>query len=84
MSILLTAFGLIILVISGIGIYRNRVWFYKRLSNNSGNVGLSMDVSPRSFTYSDLEKLTDGFKEELGKESFGTIYKGIIWNVQQL
>ncbi|KAL4602797.1 hypothetical protein ACB092_10G079800 [Castanea dentata] len=38
-----------------------------------GNVGLSMDVSPRSFTYSDLEKMTDGFKEDLGKGSFGII-----------
>nr|XP_023870715.1 G-type lectin S-receptor-like serine/threonine-protein kinase LECRK3 [Quercus suber] len=83
-SISLAAFGLIMLVISGIAIYRNRVWTYKRLSNNSGNVGLSMDVSPRSFTYSDLEKMTDGFKEELGKGSFGTVYKGIISNVQQI
>ena len=53
-------------------------------SKNSGNVGLSMDVSPRSFIYSDLEKMTDGFKEELGKGSFGTVYKGIISNVQQI
>ena len=83
-SISLAAFGLIMLVISGIAIYRNRVWNYKRLSNNSGNVGLSMDVSPRSFTYSDLEKMTDGFKEELGKGSFGTVYKGIISNAQQI
>ncbi|KAM3749792.1 hypothetical protein ACB098_05G212900 [Castanea mollissima] len=84
MSISLAAFGLIMLVISGIAIYRIRVWTYKRLSNSSGNVGLSMDVSPRSFTYNDLEKMTDGFKEELGKGSFGTVYKGIISNVQQI
>ncbi|KAM3749458.1 hypothetical protein ACB098_05G186300 [Castanea mollissima] len=84
MSISLAAFGLIMLVISGIAIYRNRVWTYKRVSNSSGNVGLSMDVSPRSFTYNDLEKMTDGFKEELGKGSFGTVYKGIISNVQQI
>ncbi|KAL4627410.1 hypothetical protein ACB092_05G164100 [Castanea dentata] len=84
MSISLAAFGLIMLVISGIAIYRNRVWTYKRLSNSSGNVGLSLDVSPRSFTYNDLEKMTDGFKEELGKGSFGTVYKGIISNVQQI
>uniref|UniRef100_A0A7N2LUY5 Receptor-like serine/threonine-protein kinase n=1 Tax=Quercus lobata TaxID=97700 RepID=A0A7N2LUY5_QUELO len=53
-------------------------------SNNSENVGLSVDVSPRSFTYNDLEKMTTGFKEELGKGSFGTVYKGIISNVQQV
>uniref|UniRef100_A0A2N9III2 non-specific serine/threonine protein kinase n=1 Tax=Fagus sylvatica TaxID=28930 RepID=A0A2N9III2_FAGSY len=71
------------LVISGIAIYRNRVWAYKSLSNN-GNVGLSVDVSLRSFTYSDLEKITNGFKEELGRGSFGTVYKGTIWNGQKL
>uniref|UniRef100_A0A2N9GUT5 Protein kinase domain-containing protein n=1 Tax=Fagus sylvatica TaxID=28930 RepID=A0A2N9GUT5_FAGSY len=71
------------LVISGIAIYRNRVWAYKSLSNN-GNVGLSVDVSLRSFTYLDLEKITDGFKEELGRGSFGTVYKGTIWNGQKL
>jgi hypothetical protein len=83
MSISLAAFGVIMLVISGIAIYRNRVSTYKSLSNN-GNVGLSVDVSLRSFTYSDLEKITNGFKEELGRGSFGTVYKGTIWNGQKL
>ncbi|XWS71113.1 hypothetical protein CRYUN_Cryun03dG0110400 [Craigia yunnanensis] len=30
----------------------------------------------RSFTYSELEKATNGFKEELGCGAFGTVYKG--------
>jgi serine/threonine protein kinase len=83
MSISLAAFRVIMLVISRIAIYRNRVWAYKSLSNN-GNVGLSVDVSLRSFTYLDLEKITDGFKEELSRGSFGTVYKGTIWNGQKL
>uniref|UniRef100_A0A7N2N296 non-specific serine/threonine protein kinase n=1 Tax=Quercus lobata TaxID=97700 RepID=A0A7N2N296_QUELO len=49
-----------------------------------GNVGTGMDVSPRSFTYSDLEKMTNGFKEELGRGSSGTVYKGTIWNGQKI
>ena len=32
----------------------------------------------RSFTYEDLEEATSGFKEELGKGSFGTVYKGVL------
>ena len=32
----------------------------------------------RSFTYEDLEEATGGFKEELGKGSFGTVYKGVL------
>ena len=76
-GISLAFLGLTMLVISGTAIYRNHVWVYKRLSN-CGNVGLSVNVSPRSFTYSDLEKMTNGFKEELGRGSFGTVYKGTI------
>ncbi|XP_030948336.1 G-type lectin S-receptor-like serine/threonine-protein kinase LECRK1 [Quercus lobata] len=77
------AFGLIMSVISTIAIYKNRVRAYRRVSN-SGNVELTMDVSLRSFTYSDLEKMTNGFKEELGRGSFGTVYKGTIWNGQKI
>ncbi|TYG77403.1 hypothetical protein ES288_D03G192200v1, partial [Gossypium darwinii] len=29
-----------------------------------------------TFTYSELEKATDGFKDELGHGAFGTVYKG--------
>nr|POF25065.1 g-type lectin s-receptor-like serine/threonine-protein kinase lecrk3 [Quercus suber] len=82
-GISLAAFGLIMSLIFGIAIYRFRVWAYKRLSN-SGIVDLSGDVSPRSFTYSDLEKMTNGFKEKLGRGSFGTVYKGTLWNGQKL
>ena len=81
-SISLAAFGLIMLVISGIAIYRNRVWAYERLSN-TGNVGLSMELSLQSYTYADLEKMTNGFKEKLGRGSFGTVYNGTIGNDQK-
>ncbi|XP_076912109.1 G-type lectin S-receptor-like serine/threonine-protein kinase LECRK2 [Bidens hawaiensis] len=30
------------------------------------------------FTYQELVKATDGFKDELGKGAFGTVYKGVI------
>ncbi|XP_058073430.1 G-type lectin S-receptor-like serine/threonine-protein kinase LECRK3 [Magnolia sinica] len=32
----------------------------------------------RSFTYRELEEATDGFKEEVGRGAFGTVYKGIM------
>uniref|UniRef100_A0A5B7AC59 Receptor-like serine/threonine-protein kinase n=1 Tax=Davidia involucrata TaxID=16924 RepID=A0A5B7AC59_DAVIN len=32
----------------------------------------------RSFSYKELEEATDGFREELGRGSFGIVYKGII------
>ena len=82
-SISLAVFKLIMLLIFGIFVYRNCLWGYKRVCN-SGNVGLSMDFSLRSFTYLDIEKMTNHFKEELGRGSFGTMYKGTILNGQKL
>ncbi|PRQ59686.1 putative protein kinase RLK-Pelle-SD-2b family [Rosa chinensis] len=37
-----------------------------------------MDGNLRAFTYKELEEATDGFREELGRGAFGTVYKGII------
>ncbi|KAG6655434.1 G-type lectin S-receptor-like serine/threonine-protein kinase LECRK4 [Carya illinoinensis] len=36
------------------------------------------DMNMRSFTYKELEEATDGFKEELGRGSFGNVYKGVL------
>ncbi|KAK1588826.1 hypothetical protein Q3G72_027514 [Acer saccharum] len=38
------------------------------------------DVAPRSNSYAELERMTDGFKEEIGRGSSGTIYKGTMLN----
>ncbi|XP_059431538.1 G-type lectin S-receptor-like serine/threonine-protein kinase LECRK1 [Corylus avellana] len=76
-SVSLLAFALVVLVISGIAVYRNRVWSYKVIANH-GNTVLGEDVAPKSFTYAQLEKVTGGFKEELGRGAFGTVYKGAI------
>ncbi|XP_047312975.1 rust resistance kinase Lr10-like [Impatiens glandulifera] len=32
----------------------------------------------RSYTYNDLNKMTDGFKEKLGKGGFGSVFKGTL------
>lgn len=53
-------------------IYRNRVWAYKRISEQ-GNVGLTEVIALQSFTYDELEKVTEGFKEELRRGSFGSL-----------
>ena len=50
-----------------------------KLSNFSKIVPVKdLDMNLRSFTYEDLEEATGGFKEELGKGSFGTVYKGVL------
>ncbi|KAL0005427.1 hypothetical protein SO802_012988 [Lithocarpus litseifolius] len=57
---------------------------YGRRTSNNGYIGFSEDVAPQSFTYSDLESMTDGFKEELGRGAFGTVFKGTIQNGQKV
>ncbi|OVA20880.1 Protein kinase domain [Macleaya cordata] len=54
------------------------VFFFmeKRLrKNNQGSSVLRSNL--HSFTYKDLEEATGGFKEELGRGSFGIVYKGV-------
>ncbi|KAG6660756.1 G-type lectin S-receptor-like serine/threonine-protein kinase LECRK3 [Carya illinoinensis] len=75
-------FGCMMSVVSGIVLYKNH-FRYRKLPFN-GNVELSDDVALRRFTYLELEKATDGFKEEVGRGSFGTVYKGAILNGQKV
>ncbi|KAG6660760.1 hypothetical protein CIPAW_03G127000 [Carya illinoinensis] len=62
-------FGGMMLVISRIVFYKNYFWYRKLLFN--GDVELNDDVALRPFTYLDLEKVTAGFREEVGRGSFG-------------
>ncbi|XP_059431465.1 G-type lectin S-receptor-like serine/threonine-protein kinase LECRK3 [Corylus avellana] len=68
------AFGCMMLVVSGFVFYKNH-FRYRKLSYD-GNVELSHEFAPRSFTYSELEQVTGGFTEEVGRGSFGAVFKG--------
>ncbi|KAL2338374.1 hypothetical protein Fmac_012820 [Flemingia macrophylla] len=63
------------ILISSHYMYKIRVLKYKRLIE-TGNLGLNEEVTLRRFSYSELKKATNNFKQELGKGSFGTVYKG--------
>nr|XP_004228922.2 G-type lectin S-receptor-like serine/threonine-protein kinase LECRK3 [Solanum lycopersicum] len=52
-------------------VYRN-----KRLTFDRN--GSSMDQTLRYFSYKDLSKATEGFKEERGRGAFGIVYKGVV------
>lgn len=45
---------------------------------------LITNVAPRIFTYAELQRAMNDFKEELGKGVFGTVYKGIISNYEKV
>ena len=42
------------------------------------------EVTLRLFSYNELKRATNGFKEELGKRSFGTVYKGALCKGKKL
>ncbi|GMN30451.1 hypothetical protein TIFTF001_050666 [Ficus carica] len=64
------------LLLGGIGL--GFFFIYQRKSKKPEQ---DKDVSRfnlRCFTYEDLTEATDGFKEELGRGSFGIVYKGVV------
>ncbi|KAK2981392.1 hypothetical protein RJ640_009963 [Escallonia rubra] len=79
----LVAFAFLVLAVSGALIYKSNAWTYKRVSEK-GNIELSEDLAPRAFTYGELEEVTNSFKEEIGRGSFGAVYKGTIQNNQKV
>ncbi|KAG6626034.1 hypothetical protein I3843_15G016700 [Carya illinoinensis] len=78
----LFVFALIMLAFSAFLILKYRLWSYKMVPYEV-NEGLVEDVSIRAFTYRELEVATNGFVEQLGKGSFGTVFKGALSNGQR-
>ncbi|KAL8133057.1 G-type lectin S-receptor-like serine/threonine-protein kinase LECRK3 [Apium graveolens] len=76
-SLSLFALACTIFVISGLVVYKNRIRAYKRIASQL-NVELMEDIVPQSFPYVELEKLTNGFQEEIGRGASGTVYKGTL------
>ncbi|TYH75647.1 hypothetical protein ES332_D04G034100v1 [Gossypium tomentosum] len=71
LKILLLTFSLVacscaLLAISGVFIFKFRVLRYKRLLE-IGNLGLTGELTLTSFSYNELKRATNGFKEELGR-----------------
>ncbi|KAF3777455.1 G-type lectin S-receptor-like serine/threonine-protein kinase [Nymphaea thermarum] len=53
---------------------RHRIKSQRTEPGQSTALGMNL----RSFTYKELEDATCGFKEQLGRGSFGTVYKGVL------
>ncbi|KAJ7957400.1 Receptor-like protein kinase [Quillaja saponaria] len=76
-SVLLSVSAFLILVLLGafylgFSIYQKKLKRYQRIPDRFGDTNL------HCFTYEELEKATNGFKEELGRGAFGIVYKGAI------
>ncbi|MED6120279.1 hypothetical protein PIB30_019430 [Stylosanthes scabra] len=57
--------------------YRHHVYSYAKLSASS-NLGFTKECSLRSFSFDELVKATNGFTEEIGRGSYGAVYKGTV------
>ncbi|KZV44413.1 receptor-like protein kinase 1 [Dorcoceras hygrometricum] len=51
---------------------------YKKKITNSNTSLTSIGSNLRCFTYEELEQATSGFKKDLGRGAFGTVYKGVL------
>ena len=67
----------LVLATSSILVYRHKFDRYRKLTENV-NLGLAEEFTLRLFSYNELERATEGFQEELGRGSYGAVYKGTI------
>ncbi|KAL7596806.1 hypothetical protein Lser_V15G30666 [Lactuca serriola] len=75
MSVVFFIYSCISLSLTGYFVFKFRLLKYKRLLETR-SLGLAEDLILQSYTYKELKKATDGFKHELGRGSFGRVYKG--------
>ncbi|PQQ02223.1 G-type lectin S-receptor-like serine/threonine-protein kinase RLK1 [Prunus yedoensis var. nudiflora] len=79
LTLALIVFSCEALAVSGFYIFKIRLLRYKRLTEINGDLGLAdEELTLRAFSYNELRRATNGFKEELGKGSFGAVYKGAL------
>ncbi|XP_018859485.1 G-type lectin S-receptor-like serine/threonine-protein kinase LECRK1 [Juglans regia] len=78
-----TVFSTVSLALSCLFIFKIRILKYGRLLEN-GDLGPEEIITLRLFSYNELKRVTHGFKEEIGKGSFGSVYKGSLQKGKRL
>ena len=72
-----SSFGLVALVVLVSLVYRRRIQECKRIAYQV-KIEFLEDVTLRPHTFSELEKATNGFTDQVGKGAFGTVFKGVL------
>ncbi|XP_062114827.1 G-type lectin S-receptor-like serine/threonine-protein kinase LECRK2 [Humulus lupulus] len=70
------AFLCLLLAISGFLLYKQRVHSYNKLLMENSKLAFAEDFGLQVFSYNELERATEGFKDELGRGLFGAVYRG--------
>ncbi|KAL3728899.1 hypothetical protein ACJRO7_033479 [Eucalyptus globulus] len=83
LSISLGSFAVLCCLIAVFSFLILRVLEYKKIVD-SGNFGLTEELTLRPFSYKELKRATNGFEEELGKGSFGAFYKGTLYRSKRV
>ncbi|KAE8722921.1 hypothetical protein F3Y22_tig00013285pilonHSYRG00050 [Hibiscus syriacus] len=76
-SVLLGSSVFVNFVLLGLLCMASSFLYHKRVSRNHSNKN-GIQSSLRCFSYKELEDATNGFGTELGRGSFGIVYKGVI------
>lgn len=77
--------GVVAVSISVMCVYWKRRDYKKIISSKDREANLVVEeISLRAFTYEDLSKATDDFKQQLGRGASGTVYKGVLPNCQKV
>ncbi|XP_042508184.1 G-type lectin S-receptor-like serine/threonine-protein kinase LECRK3 [Macadamia integrifolia] len=71
------------MVFFGFLVHRYHVRAYTKIPEHP-NIGLVEEIGLRSFTFDELEKVTKGFKEVVGKGAFSTVFKGTLPNDERI
>ncbi|KAK9942468.1 hypothetical protein M0R45_008133 [Rubus argutus] len=77
-------FGIIVLIVCGIRlrISRKKILAFFKKDERGGHFDIEGfirnygSLSPKRYHYSDLKKMTNSFKDQIGKGGYGTVYKG--------
>ncbi|KAK8618655.1 hypothetical protein V6N13_132640 [Hibiscus sabdariffa] len=77
LSVLLGSSVLANFVFAGVLCMGSSFLYHKKVTSDHSNKS-GIQSSIRCFKYSELEEATNGFREELGRGSFGIVYKGVI------
>ncbi|XP_059644592.1 G-type lectin S-receptor-like serine/threonine-protein kinase LECRK4 [Cornus florida] len=79
----LVTYSCFALAFSGLFFFKYRILKYRRLLE-TGSSGLIELFTPSLYSYNELRKATNGFREKLGQGPFGTVYKGALYKGKKL